>query len=223
MPDGNPLTGGTAPRGTGCGTAAMWASLAAVLSVAITGAVILLLHVRISADARAAAASVADRIEAAFNVRPEVRVDGVVVIESRGPVLEIATARTEVLVRHRWRHTHLYSTKHLEIEAPFTVKAGFDLRETPLRIGMDSQTGTTQTDLPAPQILSIEMGDPKILRDESGFWNKLTPADRQEAFTVLKTLAREQTTRAGLLDDARREAESRIREILEQPPGDPPG
>jgi hypothetical protein len=201
----------------------MWASLAMVLSLAITGAVILLLHARIGADARAAAAAVAGRIEAALNVRPEVRVDGVVVIESRSPVLEIATARSEVLVRHRWENTRLYSTKSLEIEAPFTVKAGFDLRDSPLRIGIDSRTGTTQTDLPPPKILSIEMGDPKILRDESGLWNKLTPADRQEAIKTLKSLAREKAVRAGIPDDARREAESRIRKILEQPPGDPPG
>jgi hypothetical protein len=192
----------------------LWFLLIAVLAFGLVVVVIFFFANRATAEIRAIGEDVAARFEAAFNIRPEVRVDGLVIIEAQTPVLELATASRKMVVRHRWTHTHLYSTKVLEIEAPFTAKAGFNLEE-PFRIRIDPHTRIVSTDLPKPQILSTEMGEIKILRDEDGLWNKLTAADREEAFKALRDQAKKQFDETTLLNEARMEAETRIRELLD--------
>jgi hypothetical protein len=147
-------------------------------------------------------------------MRPEIRVDGLVIIEASTPVLEIATVSRTIIVRHRWTQTWLYSTKVLEVEAPFTAKAGFVLNE-PFRLRIDPHTKIVSADLTAPAILSTEMGEIKILSDEDGLWNKLTPSDREEALRALRAQADKQFSESPILHQARQEAESRIRQILE--------
>ncbi len=193
---------------------ALWFLLIAALAVGTMVAVIFFFTNRATTEIRAMGADIADRFESAFNVRPEVRVDGLVIIEAKTPVLELATASRSIVVRHRWTHTHLYSTKVMEIEAPFTAKAGFNLEE-PFRIRIDPHTRIVSSELPKPEILSTEMGEIKILRDEDGLWNKLTAADREEAFRALRFQADKQFDATALLNEARQEAETRIRGLLD--------
>jgi hypothetical protein len=193
---------------------ALWFLLIAVLALGLMAVVIVFFTNRATTEIRAMGEDVAARFEAVFNVRPEVRVDGLVIIEAKTPVLELATASRTIIVRHRWTHTHLYSTKVLEIEAPFTAKAGFNLEEPP-RIRIDPHTRIVSTDLPKPQILSTEMGEIKILTDEDGLWNKLTADDREDAFKALRDQAKKQFDQSALLNEARLEAETRIRELLD--------
>ncbi len=198
----------------------LWFSLIAALALGLMVVIISFFTNRATTEIRAMGEDLADRFEAAFNVRPEVRVEGLVIIEAKTPVLELATASRSIVVRHRWTHTHLYSTKMMEIEAPFTAKAGFNLEE-PFRIRIDPHTRIVSTDLPKPEILSTEMGEIKILRDEDGLWNKLTAADREDAFRALRDQAKKQFDESALLNEARLEAETRIRELLDKT-GKPP-
>lgn len=214
MPDPYPLTPKAGPKSQGCLQMGLWFLLIAVLTLGLMVAVIFFFTNRATTEIRAMGEDVAARFEAVFNIRPEVRVDGLVIIEAQTPVLELATASRKIVVRHRWSHTHLYSTKVLEIEAPFTAKAGFNLEE-PFRIRIDPHTRIVSTDLPKPQILSTEMGEIKILRDEDGLWNKLTAADREEAFKALRDQAKKQFDETALLNEARLEVESRIRKLLD--------
>lgn len=213
MPDQNPLTPPPRQSREGCATALLWTALAAGLSLLVTAGAVWVLTLRVTDEMRTYADSIADRFEAALQFRPEIRVDGIVVVEGSTAVLEVATFRRELLARHRWSHTHLYSTKVLEIEAPFIAKAGFSL-EDPLRIRLDPATREMNADFPSPKLLSLEMGDPKILRDEDGFWNKLTPADREEAFRALRAAAQQKLEETNFLGQARRETEARFRELL---------
>ncbi|MEX1119911.1 MAG: DUF4230 domain-containing protein [Terrimicrobiaceae bacterium] len=198
----------------------LWFLLIAVLALGLMMVVIVFFTNRATTEIREMGADIAARFEATFNVSPEVRVDGLVIIQAKTPVLELATASRSLVVRHRWTHTHLYSTKVLEIEAPFTAKAGFNLEE-PFRIRIDPHTKIVSTDLPKPQILSTEMGDLKILRDEDGLWNKLTAEDREEAFRALREQAKKQFDETALLNEARLEVETRIRQLLD-PTSQPP-
>ena len=199
---------------------ALWFLLIAGLAAGLMVVVILFFTNRATTEIRAMGADIAARFETAFNVSPEVRVDGLVIIEAKTPLLEVATASRSIVVRHRWEHTHLYSTKVLEIEAPFTAKAGFNLEE-PFRVRIDPHTRIVSADLPKPQILSTEMGEIKILRDEDGLWNKLTAVDREEAFRALREQAKKQFDETALLNEARQEAEARVRELLDST-GKPP-
>jgi len=208
MPDHRPLTTLRA--------ALLWAGLAGVLSLAAAATAAWVLAGRVDATARALAKDAADRFEQAFNLRPEIRVDGLVVIEGTTPTLEIATARKDLLVRYKWSNTYLYSTKEIEIEAPFRAAAGFKL-DGPFRISLDPRTKSFSASLPRAELLSFEMGDPRILRDEDGLWNKLTPADREDAFRTLRRLAEQQIRDSNLIPEATRLAEERLEKSLLPP------
>ena len=210
MSDSHPLT----PRRNGLLTGIFWFGVLATLTVALTAAAIFFFTTRVTAEIESLARHVSDKFEKAFQVRPEVRVDGLIILQGTVPILEIATAEKSLMVRHRWSQTWLYSTKVLEIEAPFTAKAGFPIRE-PLRVRIDPHTKVLSADLPRPQILSVEMGEVKILTDEDGLWNKLTPGDREEAFRALRKQADQQFASSNLLQLAGLEARKRLESVLQ--------
>ena len=163
----------------------------------------------VTQEARRMAESLASDFDQAFQFTPQISVDSVVVIAANTPVLELVTTHRELLVRHRWSHTWLHSTKNLEVEATFTAKAGFDLKE-PFRINIDPRTGYISAELPPPKLLSMGMSDVRVLQDEDGFWNKLTAEDRQTAFRALEDKARKKISNSKLLPEARLEAESKF-------------
>lgn len=70
--------------------------------------------------------------------------------------------------------------------------------------------------MPEPRILSLEMNTYKIIKDENGWWNRVTDQDREEAFYRLRTAARKAVQNSGILEEARATAEQRIREIVQR-------
>jgi hypothetical protein len=169
----------------------------------------------ITQDARRMAESLAADFDKTFQFTPRISVDSVVVVAENAPVLELVTTQRQLLVRHRWTHTWLHSTKSLELEATFTAKAGFDLAE-PFRINIDPRTGSISAELPPPKLLSLGMSDLRVLQDEDGLWNKLTGEDREVAFRALEEKARKTVADSTLLAETRMEAEKRIREVIER-------
>jgi len=73
-----------------------------------------------------------------------------------------------------------------------------------------------QASLPEPRILSVEMNICKIIKDENGWWNRVTDQDREEAFYRLRTAARKAAEDSEILEEARATAEERIREIVQR-------
>jgi len=122
------------------------------------------------------------------------------------------TAERAALVRHRVDETWLHSTKTFEIEATFTARAGFNLRDS-FSINIPKGGRTAEIALPRAKILSLAMSDLKILRDEDGLWNKLTAKDREKAIRALERNAKAEFSKSDLLASARSTAESQIREI----------
>ena len=200
MSDSDPLSRAKGSK-FGCLSILGWVILAAALTVVLT----LLLFWRMGAEVTQEARRMAESLAS----------DSVVVIAANTPVLELVTTQRELLVRHRWSHTWLHSTKNLEVEATFTAKAGFDLKE-PFRINIDPRTGYISAELPPPKLLSMGMSDVRVLQDEDGFWNKLTAEDRQLAFRTLEDKARKKITNSKLLPEARLEAEKQVRELIEK-------
>jgi hypothetical protein len=157
----------------------------------------------------------ADGVRQAFDFTPEVRVNQTVVIEQNTPILEVATVSREMFVNHAWRQTWMGSTKTIEIQGVFTAKAGFDLRQ-PFRIDIEEKPLHVVARLPPPKLLSVEMKEYRVLKDENGWWNSVTPKDREEAVRQMRADAVEQATRSGLLEEAEASAEARIREIVQR-------
>jgi len=155
------------------------------------------------------AREVAAKCEQVLNFTPEIRIDSHVVVAATTPKFEIVTVQKQALLRHAWSHSWLHSTKTFDIEATFTAKAGYDLGSFS-HIQIDSRTGAISTYITQPKILTLEMSDIRILADEDGLWNKLTPEDRREAFRDLEKEARKNFEASDLLEAARREMEKRI-------------
>ena len=214
MPDPNSLTPRSAEK-FGCLRVLGWVLAAAALTVALTLLLFWRTSLEITQDSRRMAASIAASFDRALKFTPQISVDSVVIIAGNTPVLELVTLQKQSLVRTRWSHTWLHSTKNLELEATFTARAGFDLRDN-IRINIDPRTRYVSADLPPPKLLSLGMGDVRILQDEDGLWNKLTAQDREEAFRALEEKARKTFAESSFVPEARIEAEKRIRELIDK-------
>jgi Protein of unknown function (DUF4230) len=199
----------------GCLRILGWVILAAGLTVVLTLLLFWRMGAEVTREARRVAESLAADFDRIFQFTPQISVGSVEVVAANTPVLELVTTERQVLVRHRWSHTWLHSTKNLEVEATFTAKAGFDLKE-PFRINIDPRSGYISAELPPPKLLSIGMSDLRILQDEDGFWNKLTVEDRQTAFRALEDKARRKISGSKILPEARLQAEKQVRELLDK-------
>ena len=187
--------------------------LLAVCGLAAGGGLIAY-HILVKAPADLAE-GIARGFKEMFNFTPEVRVDQTIVIEQNVPILEVATVSRDLFLAHGWSHTWLGSTKTLEIQGVFTAKGGFDLHE-PFRVVISKNPLRVVAQLPPPRILSIQMNSYRIIRDEDGWWNEITAADRQQAIRDLQTLAKEKAETSGLLEEVRNSAEARIREMVQR-------
>jgi len=217
MPDPNSLEPQDG-RKFGCLGVLGWVIAAAALTVVLTLLLFWRMGAEITQEARRMAESIAADFDRTLKFTPQISVDSVVIIAANAPVLELVTVQKQALVRSRWTHTWLHSTKNFELEATFTAKAGFDLTE-PFHINIDPRTRSVTADLPPPKLLSLGMSDIRVLEDEDGLWNKLTAEDRQLAFRVLEEKARKTFAESSLLPEARIEAEKRIRELIDKTGG----
>ena len=188
--------------------------LGIVALLLLIGGVITTYRLIIVAPAELARAT-ADGVKSVFNITPRVTINETVVIEQSTPILEIATISRELMVDHAWSHSWLGSTKSLHIRGTFTTKAGFDLRE-PFSIEVTRSPLSVHARLPEPRLLSVQMDSFVVVSDEDGWWNRLTEDDRTQAVTTMQTLARTKAEKSGMLEDVRRSAEDRIREIVER-------
>ena len=161
------------------------------------------------------ASNVARGMKEILNFTPQVRINEHVVIEQSVPVAELATISRDLSVDYTWSHEWLGSTKTLALRGTFTAKAGFDLHE-PFSVDIQKFPLKVRATMPAPKILSVQMNTYNVLRDEDGWWNKISPGDRENAVQELQRVAHDKAQSSGMLDEARLSIEQRIREIVEQ-------
>jgi len=157
----------------------------------------------------------ADGFRSLFQLTPRVTINETVIIEQNSPILEVATVSRPLLVDHEWSHTWLGSTKSLHVRGTFTAKAGYDLKK-PFEIEITPSPLSVTARLPDPQLLSLEMDSFEVLLDESGWWNRLTEEDRTNAVVALQQIARSKAENSGILEEVRRSAEERIRDLMER-------
>jgi hypothetical protein len=161
------------------------------------------------------AESTAEAFRSILNVTPRVMIEETVVIEQNTPILELAVSSRSLLVEFSWSHSWLGSTKRLQLRGTFTAKAGFDLRR-PFTVHIQRSPLSVTAELPPPELLSLEMDSYTILRDESGWWNTLSDADREDAVRALTRVARDKAQQSGILEEAQASAAARIRELVER-------
>ncbi len=161
------------------------------------------------------ARATADGLKTMFQVTPRVTINETVIIEQSSPILEVATVSRPLLVDHDWSHTWLGSTKILHVRGTFTAKAGYNLKR-PFDIEIIPSPLSVKARLPEPELLSMQMDSFVVLLDENGWWNRLSEEDRTNAVRTLQSTARSKAERSGILEEVRRSAEDRIRELVER-------
>ena len=159
--------------------------------------------------------NMASGIREIFNFTPEVRINETIVIEQNTPILEVATVSRQMFIDHSWQQTWLGSTKTIQIQGVFLAKAGFDLRK-PFRFDIERSPRRVVAWVPPPKLLSLEMTEYKIVKDEGGWWNSITSQDREEAVRQIRAQAIEKATRSGILEESTASVEARVGELVER-------
>ena len=157
------------------------------------------------------ARTLSEDLRKAFNFTPEIQVNNTVVIQQQSPAFELAVVTQNFEHRYHWRNVWLGSTKRITITGGFTAKVGFDLDK---RFSISLRDNKAFVMLAPPEILSVESRGDIVYRDEQGIWNWVDNNDRNRATNAFITDARRYAERAGFIDDARREMERRLREVL---------
>ena len=145
---------------------------------------------------------IVDGISRRLQLRPEVRVDQVTVLQAEMPVLELATVRREFAHQYVWEQQWLGSTKRLHLRGTFAAKAGFDFNEK-FYLEIDSDDLSVDFGLPEPRVLGVEIIAYRA-EEEEGYWNKLSAEEREQAVNALLASAREAAAKdTGLIAEAR--------------------
>ncbi|MDD5198936.1 MAG: DUF4230 domain-containing protein [Terrimicrobiaceae bacterium] len=159
------------------------------------------------------AREIATQVAAAFQVQPKVVLGGRILVAQRSEVLKLVTLEQSLTERQRLDESWLHSTKTLEIEGDFVIRAGFDLAK-PFVVEIDESSGVLRVTLPPAEILATDLQDVRFLHDEDGLWNRLTADDRERALRDLRLRVARRAAESDLRDRARASAEKRLTDLL---------
>lgn len=146
-----------------------------------------------------------------FQVTPEITVNNTVVLQQQTPILELATVSQKFQHHYDWTNTWLGSTKKIDISGTFEAKAGFDLHQ---KFSIEIDHNNAVVTLPKPRLLSLEPLGDVAFTDENGVWNWVNADDRAKAMNAFTRDARRYAQQAQFVEQAQREIESKLREIL---------
>ncbi len=143
-----------------------------------------------------------DLVKSVMNVTPEVTVTSFVGRQKTAEALELASVTKQFPIEHTYTNKQLASEKRLQLQGNYTVKAGFNLKDR-FSVLIDKDTGEVHADFPPPTILSIQLDDYKVSRDENGWWNRLGSEDHATAVNAMNEQARKQAIDLEVLQNAR--------------------
>ncbi|MDX6767261.1 MAG: DUF4230 domain-containing protein [Candidatus Methylacidiphilales bacterium] len=166
-------------------------------------------------EVMAAARDAGAVIQEVFHLQPRVTVQETLVLGQSAPVAELAVIEQDFPLTFNWSHEWLGSTKRVLVTATWRAKAGFDLMK-PFHVEIDPETRAVSADLPAAEILSVELGSDLQWQGGSGWWNKLTEEDRQGVMRDFRARAREKIEASGLAARAEAEVRQRLQELLDR-------
>jgi hypothetical protein len=102
-------------------------------------------------------------------------------------------------------------TKRLIVRGHYTVKGGYRLKDG---VSLRMENGKPVARFPKPEILSVELLDFDVLSEDSGWMNKIQPADRAQILRELRDQMRQEAEKSGLLDTVERSLRTRLRDLL---------
>lgn len=157
----------------------------------------------------------AEGIRQTFNLTPRVTVNGLTVVQETVSIRELALLRQTIFKEYTWTHSFLGSTKTLVLRGEFVVKAGYNLKE-PWSLHIHEAPLLVEVQLPYPVILSVEMTQYSVVKDENGWWNAISARDREQAVAALRTEVHRTIQELRLLEKVEKEAIQSITELIRQ-------
>ncbi|PAW77634.1 MAG: hypothetical protein B9S32_10155 [Verrucomicrobia bacterium Tous-C9LFEB] len=188
--------------------------------ILLTAAAIALFFIRRCENAVArTASSISKTFLSALSVQPQVSVNQTVILSQTSPIAELAIVSKEALVTYGIREKlNVLSRevpltgKTLTAQAAYRMKAGYNLKE-PFLVQIDSTSGRITAQLPPARLLSVERIGPLTLQDEDSLLNRITPQEREKVLNELDAAARHMAQQSGLIEDAEKQAVSRLEEL----------
>ena len=157
---------------------------------------------------------IAKDLDSVLHFVPEIKVADEVVIHAPKPILELATIERPITKLHTARGTWLGSSWVIEIQGQYVAKVGFVL-DKDTWIDIDKVTHTVTFHTCQPVLLSSELKDYHVLRDDNGLWNKIPKEERERAVNDMNAKARAVAADLELFAAARTALESQLRPKLE--------
>lgn len=102
-------------------------------------------------------------------------------------------------------------TKRLIVRGHYQVKGGYRLKDG---VSLRMEHGRAIARFPKPEILSVELVDFDVLSEDSGWLNKVQPADRAQILRELREQMRQEAERSGMLDTVQSTLRTRLRDLL---------
>jgi len=140
-------------------------------------------------------------VDGVIHLRPKVTSGGTTVVEASQSIAELSTVEKPFEHTYSWESTWLGSTKRIKIKGLFIAKAGYDLTK-PFSIDVSEDRQTIRATMPPAKLNSVEQTKVEVIQDEGGFWNNISPEERQNAMNALLADAKKSLDSTSLLADA---------------------
>lgn len=102
-------------------------------------------------------------------------------------------------------------TKKLIVRGHYQIKGGYRLKDG---ISLRMANGKPVANFPKPEILSVELIDYDVLSEDSGWMNKIQPADRAQILRELRSQMREEAEKSGMLNTVESSLRTRLRDLM---------
>lgn len=145
------------------------------------------------------------------------------IVEGRAEIVETAEISELSLLEMRMSATRTIEkseelsgiiplgTKKLIVRGHYRVKGGYKLENG---VSLRMENGRPVARFPKPEILSVELIDYDVLSEDSGWLNKIQPADRAQILRELRAQMRAEAEQSGLLDTVEATLRTRLRDLL---------
>lgn len=126
-------------------------------------------------------------------------------------LLEMRMSATRTIERSESFSVLPLGTKRLIVKGHYQVKGGYRLKPG---ISLRMDRGRAVANFPKPEVLSVELVDFDVLSEESGWLNKVQPADRAQILRELREQMRLEAQQSGMLETVESTLRTRLRDLI---------
>lgn len=126
-------------------------------------------------------------------------------------LLEMRMSATRTIERSESFSVLPLGTKRLIVKGHYQVKGGYRLKPG---ISLRMDRGRAVANFPKPEVLSVELVDFDVLSEESGWLNKVQPADRAQILRELREQMRLEAQKSGMLETVESTLRTRLRDLI---------